>query len=180
MDNNQYINIDSVKNEEEFVEENIDQSGVGVYQPQQYTDLLNNKMILKHVGTFVKICDVLINKFNLTDNIECVITNSIYTENELDNILTKKVFNIFKIFVNYLNGNSKSEIGIMMTNFNIEKILDGNIFEGKYVVVFACDNKHVVLDETNHYVSNNYYIECMITSLVDEHINNIIMEKINK
>lgn len=178
MNNEQYINVDLIDNEEDFIEENIEKIGTNVYQVQPYNE--NNKIIIKHVGKFIKICDVFINKFNLSENIECVISNTIYTENELDNIINKKILNIFKIYLNYFKGNYKNEIGIMMTNFKINKKYTGNVFEGKFVIVFDYDNKNIVLDETHKFISKNYYIENMIKYLMDEQINKIIMNKINK
>jgi len=176
-----YINVDLIDNEEDLIEENIDKTGMNVYQIQPYN---NNKIIIKHVGKFVNVYDVMINKFNLAENIECVITNTIYTENELDNIIGTKILNMFKIYVNYLKGNYKNEIGIMMTNFNIKKNciypMDNKIFEGKYVIVFICDGKNIVLDKTNVFVSNNYYIENMIKYLMDNQINKIISDKIKR
>jgi len=64
-----YINVDLIDNEEDLIEENIDKTGMNVYQIQPYN---NNKIIIKHVGKFVNVYDVMINKFNLAENIECV------------------------------------------------------------------------------------------------------------
>ena len=167
-------------------EENIEKEGMNVYQIQPYNQTpgenMTNKIIVRNVGKFVKIHDVLINKFNLNENIECVIANTIYTENEIGKAIDNGTLNMFKIYLNYCKGNYKNEIGIMMTNFNMNssKLNDYGIYDGKFVIVFACDNNCIILDKTPSFVSHNYYIGKMIKLLMDEQINKIIMDKIKK
>jgi hypothetical protein len=174
-----YINVDNISCKEEYIEEKINKYGTNVYQLQPYG---NNNVLCRHVGIFDKMHDVLINKFNLNNNIECVITSTVHSESEIEERLHNKLINMFKIFVNYCYNNFKYEIGVMVTDFKIHNEIDKQIkvYSGSFVISFHYDDKCIILDETLKYISFNYYMENMIKFLNDTQINNIIMDKIKK
>lgn len=178
-----YININDLKCEENYVEENIEKYGSDIYQVHPYKD----HIIIKHVGKMYNVNDVLINKFSM-GNIECYIINTIYSFNDIEKAIDNMCINLYKIDICMMDINKMEKIGTMMTNFiphtnipkkshNIELTENLLNIKGYYIVQLYSNNKTYTLKRLECDINITNILDTMIILLTTPQVMDIYIKK---
>ena len=102
-----------------------------LYQMQMIEN--SNKFKLVHVGNVSETSDVLIKKFDITDNIFCNLISCLFDENEIENRKKKGLYSLIRIDYydeNKLLGNIVCEVKI--DELKIDKMIEGRLFINHY------------------------------------------------
>ena len=131
-----------------------------LYQVQMIEN--SNKFKLVHVGNVSKTSDILIKKFDITDNIFCNLISCLLDENEIENRKKQGLYSLIRIDYydeNKLLGNIVCEVKI--DKIEIDKVIVGKLFINHYY-----NSKVKCLEEIKVNPTNKGLIEKCVANLV--------------
>lgn len=190
----EYMDISDInfnKKDENFDKaEDLKKEGFPVYQIQSKSN--NSIGYIMNVGLFTKVSDVIINKFNISTQIACIMMSCIHDKNNLKSRSNFCEFEMIKILINHNNGIKISPIASMFLNFNTfdHKVKKKSIMEyvstkdnkkkleGFFTITLHFKDKKVILEKYKTYLGIKKLIDEMIRNLADNKVKNIINELI--
>jgi hypothetical protein len=156
--NNLNINYDSPEIMEEDKINELDD----VYQLQPILGERNIKIL--HVGILNKVHDVIINRFDLSMRVNCILISCIYTINSLQEIESGCRFPICKIIINHNDGVKLSPICTICLNYHTFEHKQNNKSISEYV-----SNKDDIIKLYGYYsISLNYDKKITILETIKE------------
>lgn len=161
-----YVPINTISCEEppKDIDDEITKNGIDVYQMQP----IKNNVIVRHVGKFFKLHDILINKFMLCDNVECIISNTIYPINELKNAIQRGNYvNIINILI---QNNDKKNTKKMALEFYINELESNEKLGGHFEISFYYEKNKIVCEKHMEFIDHIFFINKMITLLTEDFI----------
>jgi hypothetical protein len=166
--------------------------GEFVYQIQGQTD--NSSAQIMNVGILLQLHDVLINEFDLSPKIRCVIVNCIYNQTLLKQLENNCRFPIIKTLISYNNGVTSIPLANMSYHFNtfvhqqnnqsIVNYLSSqdhkiNLY-GFFSINFQLENKIMNLEIYKNHLSHSQIFENLIYWVKDEQILKLLNQRIDK
>jgi hypothetical protein len=196
-DEDEFINLEDIIPTVTFKDENfdkdaeLDDTGESCYQIQS-NDNTNTSIILE-VGKFTEIPSILINKFDMSPKIRCIISSCFYDTNSLVSVESLCKFSMLKLLVNYNNGQTLNPLGCLLLNFNTfdHKVKKKSIvhylsnksskidLEGFWTVSFHFEEKMIMFEKYKEYLGNNMMIEQLMKYLFDDRVQSIIDRLVN-
>lgn len=199
-DSEEFVNLEDIleahKQDVDFKDDNFDKdqeledTGSLVYQIQGEDNL--DIGFIQEVGIFTKTPGVLINQFDMSTTVRCILSSCFYNKYELKNIADNCQFAMLKMLVNYNNGKTLNPIGCLLVNFNSfeHKSKKKSITEytsnrsnkkqlkGFWTISFHYKEKKILLQKYKNYLGNKKMIDQLMKYLLDSHVQSIIEELI--
>ncbi len=168
---------------EDYYESNLNKMGKPIYQIQPCDN--KSHIFIRQVGLFTKVPSILINKFNISDKIHCVLTSNFHDIDSMETSLSESRFIMMRMLINHDASNSLKPIGCMNIYFNMKKALDNyndhisdkdNLkkINGYFSITFNYNDKYVLLEEISKYLGNYEMLERMIYHISTDEIKEIL------
>lgn len=168
---------------EDYYESELNKTGKPVYQIQPCDN--KNHIFIRQVGLFTKIPSILINKFNISDKIHCVLTSNFHDANSMETGISESRFIMMRMIINHDVSSNLKPIGCMNIYFNLTKNLDNyndyisdknNLkkINGDFSITFNYNDKYVLLEEMPKYLGNYEMLERMIYHISTDEIKEIL------
>ena len=142
------LRLEKTKKNKEMIE--IEKNENYIYQIQPKKE--SREIDIKVVGKLKKEIEVYINKFELNENIECIIISSIYNKDKIIIDNRRRKYDIIKIGVYQKIKEKKIKIGEMKYIFESEKILNEEVNK-------LIDEKKNILNVKGKYKIEYYFRE---------------------
>jgi hypothetical protein len=162
-------NDDSLR--EDYYESELEKHGKPIYQIQAYDN--KNHVIIRQVGLFTKTPSILINKFDISDKIHCVLTSNFHDNKSIEDSVSESRFIMMKMLINHNVLDNLRPIGCINICFNSsEQLNDYNNhlsskdnlkkINGSFLITFNYENKHILLEQIPKYLGNYGMLEKML------------------
>ena len=178
-DSEEYVDLKKATNltyKDEYLDEDLylDDKCVSGYQVQSMDN--TNWSYIIEVGKFTKIPSVIINKFDLSPKVKCIITSCFYDKKTL--IESNGTLSMIKLLINS-NTDQLRPVGCLLLNFNttgnlLDCLYKGAKLDGYWTITFHIKDRLIILEEYRKYLGNSKMIEELITHVLDDRIQHII------
>ena len=188
---NEFINVTEFRTNINYINDTDHGMENSIYQVQP-EDYSNNAVIMK-VGNFKKTSDVLINKFNISPSVHCIIVSSIHDNNDLIKMSNHSNFEMIKIIINYSNTNKLYPICYIKLLFHTTENINNNTISkylstndkkiklnGYFSISFHSNEGVTILENFKEYKKTSDMISKMIYYLTTNKIRNIIHDMTKK